>query len=74
MSKTTKRRSKPEMLAEYDFTDGERGKHARRYAEGTNVVVLDPDVAKAFPDPKVINDVLRSWATWAKARGRRLKK
>ncbi len=37
------------MLEEYDFSGGIRGKYAQRYAEGTNVVVIDPDVAEYFP-------------------------
>src|SRR6266403_677178 len=37
----------PEMLEEYDFNGGVRGKYAARFAEGANIVVLDPDVAKA---------------------------
>jgi hypothetical protein len=52
-------RSDPEMLAEYDFSKGVRGKYAKRYAEGTNVVVLDPDVAEYFPDHQAVNDSLR---------------
>ena len=47
------------MRDEYDFSRGERGKYARRYAEGTNVVVLDPDVAKVFPNSKSVNISLR---------------
>jgi len=37
-----------------------RGKYARRYAEGTNVVVLDPDVAEMFPDRESVNEALRA--------------
>ena len=37
-----------EMLSEYDFSGGERGKYARQYANGSNVVLLSPDVAEAF--------------------------
>ena len=48
------------MLEEYDFTGGVRGKYAKRYAEGTNVVVIDPDVAKYFPDHESVNEALRS--------------
>jgi len=48
-----------DMLAEYDFRLGVRGKYADRYAEGSNVVVLDPDVAARFPDSKAVNDALR---------------
>ena len=47
------------MRVEYDFSRGKRGKYARRYAEGTNVVVLDPDVAKVFPNSKSVNISLR---------------
>ena len=48
------------MRGEYDFSGGVRGKYAARYAQGTNVVVLDPDVAEAFPTPKAVNDALRA--------------
>ena len=51
-----------EMLPEYDFAKGVRGKYARRYAQGTNVVVLDPDVAKLFPNADAVNSSLRSLA------------
>ncbi len=44
-----------EMLREYDFSQGIRGKYARRYAKGSNVVVLEPDVAKVFPNAQVVN-------------------
>ena len=57
MSKTDERES--DMRAEYDFSGGVRGKYAERYAQGTNVVVLDPDVAAAFPTRKVVNEALR---------------
>jgi len=61
MKKTSSssRGDKPEMLAEYDFAKGERGRYAKRYAEGCNIVVLDPDVAEAFPDSQSVNDALR---------------
>jgi hypothetical protein len=49
----------PEMLAEYDFSRGVRGKYAKRYAEGANVVVIDPDVAEYFPDHESVNESLR---------------
>ena len=48
------------MLDEYDFRGGERGKYARRYAEGSNVVVLSPDVAEAFPSSESVNEALRA--------------
>ncbi|MBU2499654.1 MAG: hypothetical protein KKE57_12220 [Proteobacteria bacterium] len=50
----------PEMLEEYDFTGGVRGKYAKRYAQGTNVVVIDPDVAEYFPDHDSVNEALRA--------------
>jgi hypothetical protein len=49
----------PDMLEEYDFSGGERGKYAKRYAEGTNIVVLDPDVVEYFPDHDSLNNALR---------------
>ncbi len=51
-----------EMRAEYDFSRGVRGKHAARYAAGTNVVVLEPDVASQFPTADDVNDTLRAVA------------
>jgi len=50
----------PDMLEDYDFSEGVRGKYAKRYAEGSNVVVIDPDVAEYFPDHAAVNDALRS--------------
>ena len=55
----TKRRS-GEMMAEYDFSTGVRGKYADAYRRRTNVALLDPDVAAAFPDSKSVNDALRA--------------
>jgi len=49
----------PDMLDEYDFSGGTRGKYADRYASGTNVVMLDPDVAAAFPNERAVNEALR---------------
>ena len=51
-----------EMRAYYDFSAGVRGKYAKRYAEGTNVVVLDPDVADVFKDAESVNETLRAGA------------
>jgi len=55
-----KMRNDPDMLEEYDFSRGVRGKYASRYDEGTNVIVIDPDVAKYFPDHDSVNQSLRS--------------
>ena len=50
------------MLAEYDFSGGVRGKYATRYARGTNLVLLEPDVAKFFPTAEDVNMSLRALA------------
>lgn len=49
-----------EMLEEYDFSRGIRGKYAERAASGTNIVRLDDDVAAMFPDSKSVNNALRA--------------
>ena len=59
MKKATKRKGADELRREYDFSGGVRGKYAKRYAEGTNIVVLAPDVAKAFPNADAVNRALR---------------
>jgi hypothetical protein len=48
-----------EMRPEYDFTGAVRGKYYERYRAGTNVVVLDPDVAEVFPTSQAVNEALR---------------
>ena len=52
-------RHDPELLDEYDFRKGVRGKYAQRYREGTNIIKLD-DVSKIFPDAKSVNEALRT--------------
>ena len=52
-------RKTDELRPEYDFSSGMRGKHHAAYKAGTNVVVLDADVAKAFPDSTSVNRALR---------------
>lgn len=52
-----------DLLDEYDFSEGIRGKYAERYAQGTNVVLLEPDVAKVFPDSDAVNQALREFMT-----------
>jgi hypothetical protein len=59
-----------EMLDEYDFSQGVVGKYARQYAEGTNIVVLDPDVAKVFPNSEAVNQALRAIAEIIQQRSR----
>jgi hypothetical protein len=51
-----------EMRAEYDFSKGVRGKHAAQYAAGTNVVIIEPDVAAEFPTAEDVNETLRAVA------------
>ena len=48
-----------DLRGEYDFSHGVRGKYANRFAEGTNVIVLDADVAETFKTSKEVNDALR---------------
>ena len=48
------------MLGEYDFSQGVRGKYAKRYAEGRNVVVISPELAKIFPNSEAVNAALRT--------------
>jgi hypothetical protein len=64
----------PEMRAEYDFRGGIRGKYAARFAQGTHVVLLDPDVAKRFPDSKAVNEALRALAALADRRVRPMRR
>lgn len=73
MKKASKKRPDPDLLDEYDFSQGERGKYAGRYAEGTNVVVIAPDVAALFPDAESVNEALRSLAKIARKTARTAK-
>ena len=60
--KKANKKNDSDIQTEYDFSHGVRGKYARKYAEGTNVVVLEPDVAKAFPNAEAVNSSLRALA------------
>lgn len=62
MSKADDKNEVDEMRAEYDFRGGVRGKYAQRYAEGSNVVVLDPDVAERYKTSEEVNRALRRLA------------
>jgi hypothetical protein len=73
MKKIVPRKRSGAMRTEYDFSGGVRGKYVDRYRQGTNVVLIDPDLAEAFPDSKSVNDALRvlvAIARRAKSRGR----
>src|SRR5947208_16824930 len=59
MKRSSNKSARKPMHNEYGFSQGERGKYARRYAQGTNVVVLEPDVAKVFSNSKSVNLSLR---------------
>lgn len=62
MSQNPENEMTDELRSEYDFAQmkgGVRGKYVERYRAGTNLVLLDPDVAEAFPDEKSVNDALR---------------
>ncbi len=70
MKRTPKRADANGMRDEYDFTGGVRGKYAKQYAEGTNIVVIDPEIAEFFPDSKSVNDALRMLAAFIKQKRR----
>ena len=61
--------AKDDLRPEYDFGklgSSTRGKYAEVYKQGSNLVLLDEDVAKAFPDEKAVNDALRLLLNLAK--------
>ena len=66
MKKASKTKRDQDMLDEYDFSKGVRGKYAKRYAEGSNVVVLSPDLAEVFPDSASVNKALRALVNLAR--------
>lgn len=62
MNKEVENEMEDELRPEYDFAQmkgGVRGKYVERYRAGTNLVLLDPDVAQAFPNDEAVNDALR---------------
>ena len=63
MRKENKQEREDDLRPEYDLKPllkaGIRGKYARRFREGTNIALLEPDVASAFPNDKTVNEVLR---------------
>src|SRR5262245_29086279 len=71
MKKVRVRRSSPEMRAEYDFSGGVRGKYADRFAKGSVLVLLEPDVAEVFPDAKSVNEALRALGQIIRHRARK---
>ncbi len=71
MKKANNRKKKAEMLEEYDFSKGVRGKYAARYSKGSNVVVLDPDVVKVFSNANEVNRALRGLADIIQSKAKR---
>ena len=69
----SQKHSDPEddLLPEYDFTGAVRGKYWERYRQGSNVVLLDPDVATVFQDAAAVNDALRLLVSLAEAKATR---
>jgi len=63
------KRDTTEMQPECDFSGGERGRYAKRFQEGTNLVLLAPDVAEAFPDTESVNAALRLFVRVARQAG-----
>ena len=59
--KVSRRTDNDEMLPEYDFSNGVRNKYGARYAEGTNLVLLEPDLAAQFPDSESVSRALRAY-------------
>jgi hypothetical protein len=62
MKKEINNEMEDELRSEYDFAEmkgGIKGKYIERYRQGTNLVLLDPDVAQAFPTAQAVNEALR---------------
>lgn len=57
----------PDMLKEYDFSNGIRGKYAAAYRDGCNIILLDPDLSDVFPDSDAVNHILRPIAELIRA-------
>jgi hypothetical protein len=70
MKKGQRKPTDPQILSEYDFSKGVRGKNARQYAQGSNVVVLPPDLAKAFPTRQAVIDALHGLVSLAQKTAR----
>ena len=74
MKKANNKKGADELRPEYDLSTlkgGVRGKYAKRFQKGTNLVLLSPDVAKYFPDDESVNDALRSLVSIAKTKLRK---
>jgi hypothetical protein len=61
MKKKPSKPARDEMRPEYDLRGGVRGKYYERYKQGTNVVLLEADIAKVFRDSDTVNEALRQY-------------
>jgi hypothetical protein len=74
--KINKAKNDDDLLPEYDFSKMKlvgRGIYAKQYRSGTNLVLLDSDVRKAFPDDEAVNEALRVIAKAAKQQAARVR-
>lgn len=62
MQNRSEREMDDDLLDEYDFSEAEVGRYAERYGRGTNLVLLDPEIAKVFPNSAAVNRALRALA------------
>ena len=74
MKKASNKEAEDEMRSEYDLRGGVRGKYYERYTQGTNVVLLEPDVARVFRDSATVNKALRRYLSEHGAPRRRTKR
>ena len=65
-AKRASRKTSEEMRPKYDFRGGVRGKYAEAYAQGANLVRLDPEISKAFPNSAAVNEALHVLLSLAK--------
>ena len=70
MRKVKSQAADDDMRAEYDFSAAVRGKYYERFRQGSNVVLLEPDVAAAFPNSASVNQALRALASIARMSAR----
>lgn len=59
--RSTRKGEISDVRPEYDFVGGIRGKYARRYADGTNLILLDPELAAEFPDSRSVSRALKAY-------------
>jgi hypothetical protein len=71
MNQEMNKEKDPDMLDEYDFSNGVRGKYVDRLAKGSNVIVLDPDVAEIFRDSESVNQACELWLRSSETRSRK---